>query len=121
MSFLGDNSDGGDNRGDNSDGGDNRGDNSDGGDNRGDNSDGGDNRGDNSDGGDYMQPFPFYMQPYMRNLPLFPHGPSETCRSLAEKDRVRRLLERDLGQAREGRRLLLEEREASEVAQTSCI
>ena len=24
------------------------------------------------------------------NLPLFPHGPSETCRSLAEKDRVRR-------------------------------
>ena len=31
------------------------------------------------------------------NLPLFPHGPSDTCRSLAEKDRVRRLLEKAWG------------------------
>ena len=37
------------------------------------------------------------------NLPLFPHGPSETCRSLAEKESDEaRLLERDLGEAREG-------------------
>ena len=74
------------------------------------------------------------------NLPLFPHGPSETRRSLAEKDRVRRDPttpgrkpggssaeaaettpgERPGGGARRLRRLLLEEREASEVAQTSC-
>ena len=59
------------------------------------------------------------------NLPLFPHGPSETCRSLAEKDRVRRGPttpgERPGGGARRLRRLLLEEREASQVAQTSCV
>jgi len=47
--------------------------------------------------------------------------PAEVLQKKTESDETRRLLEKDLGEARRRlRRLLLEEREASQVAQTSC-
>jgi len=59
------------------------------------------------------------------NLPLFPHGPSETCRSLAENDEARRWpddsWEKAWGKlAKGGGDSWGRPGEATQVAQTSC-